>query len=236
MIELHYWPTPNGQKIAMLLEELAEQGHALEYTIKPVDIGAGDQLKPDFLMISPNNKMPAIVDHAPADGGAPISVFESGAILLYLAEKAGRLISADKRERVATLEWLFWQVGGLGPMHGQHGHFNVYAPQPVPYAIDRYGRETTRLLGVLDKRLADRAYIVGDAYGIADIACYPWIMAYDKAPLDLSMLPNLRRWHATIAARPSTQRALALKHHVNPAAGQPLSDAGRKHLFGYGAE
>ncbi len=235
MIDLYYWPTPNGHKIPMLLEELAEQGHGLEYTVKPVDIGAGDQFKPEFLAISPNNKMPAIVDHAPTDGAAPISVFESGAILLYLAEKTGRLLSSDTRERVATLEWLFWQVGGLGPMHGQHGHFNVYAPDPVSYAIDRYGRETARLLGVLDKRLSDREFIVGDAYSIADIACYPWIMAYDKAPLDLSALPNLRRWHAAIAGRASTQRAFALKQQVNPSAGQPLSDAARKLLFGQGA-
>lgn len=235
MIDLHYWPTPNGHKITMLLEELVEQGHALQYAIKPVDIGAGDQFKPQFLAIAPNNKMPAIVDHAPADGGAPISVFESGAILLYLAEKTGRLIPADMRGRVTTLEWLFWQVGGLGPMTGQHGHFNVYAPEPVPYAIDRYGRETARLLGVLDKRLADRTFITGDDYTIADIACYPWILAYDKAPPDLSGLPHLRRWHEAIAARPSTQRAYALKQQVNPSAGQPLSDAERKLLFGQGA-
>ncbi len=234
MIDLYYWPTPNGHKIPMLLEELVEQGGALEYTIKPVDIGAGDQFKPEFLAISPNNKMPAIVDHAPAGGGAPVSVFESGAILVYLAEKTGRLLSADARERIATLEWLFWQVGGLGPMHGQHGHFNVYAPEPVPYAIDRYGRETARLLGVLDKRLADRAFIVGDDYSIADIACYPWIKAYDKAPLDLGALPNLRRWHEDIEARPSTQRAFALKRQVNPSTGQPLSDDERRLLFGQG--
>ncbi|MCY7354658.1 MAG: glutathione S-transferase C-terminal domain-containing protein [Lysobacter sp.] len=235
MIDLHYWPTPNGHKIPMMLEELVEQGHALAYTIKPVDIGAGDQFKPDFLAIAPNNKMPAIVDHTPADGGAPISVFESGAILLYLADKTGRLIPRDLRGRVATLEWLFWQVGGLGPMTGQHGHFNVYAPEPVPYAIDRYSHETARLLGVLDKHLVDRAFIAGDAYGIADIACYPWILAYDKAPPDLSELPHLRRWHAEIEARPSTQRAYALGRQVNPSIGQPLSDAERKQLFGQGA-
>ncbi|MEJ7746142.1 MAG: glutathione binding-like protein [Luteimonas sp.] len=235
MIDLHYWPTPNGHKIPMLLEELVEQGHPLDYTIQPVNIGAGDQFKPDFLAIAPNNKMPAIVDHAPADGGAPISVFESGAILLYLAEKTGRLIARDPRDRIATLEWLFWQVGGLGPMTGQHGHFNVYAPQPVPYAIDRYSRETARLLGVLDKRLAGRDFIAGDDYSIADIACYPWILAYDKAPPDLTVLPNLRRWHAAIEARPSTQRAYALGRQVNPTAGQPLGDDERKHLFGHGA-
>ena len=234
MIDLYYWPTPNGHKIPMALEELVEQGHGLDYRIKPVNIGAGEQFEPAFLAISPNNKMPVIVDHAPADGGAPVSVFESGAILLYLAEKTGRLLAADARERIATLEWLFWQVGGLGPMHGQHGHFNVYAPEPVPYAIDRYGRETARLLGVLDKRLAEREFIVGDAYGIADIACHPWIKVYDKAPLDLSALPNLQRWHAAIAARPSTRRALALAQQVKPSAAQPLSDAARRTLFGQG--
>lgn len=235
MIDLHYWPTPNGHKILMLLEELVEQGCPLDYIIEPVDIGAGDQFKPGFLAIAPNNKMPAIVDHTPADGGAPISVFESGAILLYLAEKTGRLIPADMRDRVATVEWLFWQVGGLGPMTGQHGHFNVYAPESVPYAIDRYGRETARLLGVLDKHLADRAFIAGEDYSIADIACYPWILAYEKTPPDLSALPHLQRWHAAIAQRPSTQRAYALGRQVNPSAGQPLSDEERQHLFGQGA-
>ena len=170
MIDLHYWPTPNGHKITLFLEELAEQGHALEYVIKPVNINAGEQFKPEYLAVSPNNKMPAIVDHAPAGGGAPISVFESGAILLYLAEKTGQMLPSDLRGRVETLEWLFWQMGGLGPMTGQHGHFSVYAPEKIPYAIDRYKREAERLLGVLDKRLAGREFIAGDAYTIVDCA------------------------------------------------------------------
>ena len=151
MIDLYYWPTPNGHKITIFLEEAA-----LDYTIKPVDISAGDQFKPDFLSISPNNRMPAIVDHAPSDGGEPISVFESGAILVYLAEKAGRFLAADIRARKTTLEWLFWQVGGIGPMAGQNHHFVQYAPEKIPYAVDRYVNETNRLYGVLDRRLAGR--------------------------------------------------------------------------------
>jgi len=235
MIDLHYWPTPNGHKIPMLLEELAERGQGLEYTIKPVNIGAGDQFKPEYLLISPNNKMPAIVDHAPADGGEAISVFESGAILLYLADKTGQFVPADVRGRTTVLEWLFWQMGGLGPMTGQYGHFNVYAPEKIPYAIDRYTREAQRLLGVLDARLAGRAFIAGDDYTIADMACYPWINPYTTVPLDLTPFPDVQRWHAAIAARPATQRAFALRDVVNPKAGQPLSDEERKLLFGQGA-
>src|SRR5688500_15603758 len=169
MINLHYWPTPNGHKITLFLEELAELGQGLAYTIKPVDIGKGAQFEPDYLKISPNNKMPAIVDHAPADGGAPISVFESGAILLYLANKTGRFFGDDVRRKVEVNQWLMWQVGGLGPMTGQYGHFNVYAPEPIPYAIERYTREAERLLSVLDRRLAGRAFIAGDDYTIADM-------------------------------------------------------------------
>lgn len=235
MIDLHYWPTPNGHKITLFLEELVDQGHPLEYTIKPLNIGAGDQFKPEYLAISPNNKMPAIVDHAPGGGGAPINVFESGAILLYLAEKTDRMLPSDARERIAAIEWLFWQMGGLGPMTGQYGHFNVYAPEKIAYAIDRYTKETERLLGVLDKRLAGREFIAGDEYGIADIACYPWINPYKDAPIDLAPFPGIVRWHAAIAARPATQRAYALAKQVNPAAGEPLSDAERALLFGQGA-
>lgn len=229
MLDLYYWPTPNGHKITLFLEEAG-----LPYTIKPVNIGAGDQFRPEFLTISPNNKMPAIVDHAPADGGGPLSVFESGAILLYLAEKTGRFLPTHPRGRVATLEWLFWQMGGLGPMSGQMGHFNVYAPDPVPYAIERYGREVARLHGVMDKRLAAHAWLAGDEYTIADMASYPWIGAYEKLPADFDAFPNLKRWHADIAARPATQRAYALRTQVNPKAGQPLTDEERKHLFNQG--
>lgn len=227
MIDLHYWPTPNGHKITLFLEEAG-----LPYRILPVDIGKGDQFKPEYLAISPNNKMPAIVDHEPADGGAPISVFESGAILLYLADKTRRFVPQDPRGRNVVVEWLFWQMGGLGPMTGQYGHFTVYAPEKIPYAIERYTNEARRLLGVLDTRLKGRAFIAGDDYTIADMAAYPWINPYTKAPLDLSAFPEVQRWHAAIAARPATQRAYARGPEINPAAGQPLSEEEKKVLFG----
>ena len=232
MIDLYYWPTPNGHKITLLLEELAEAGARLDYRIVPVNIGKGDQFKPDYLAFSPNNKMPAIIDHAPADGGEPISVFESGAILLYLANKSGRFFGSDTRQKVAVNQWLMWQMAGLGPMSGQYGHFTVYAPEKIPYAIDRYTREVQRLLGVLDTQLAKHAYVAGDDYSIADMAIHPWVNAYDKAPLDMTPYPALQRWHAEIAARPAVQRAYALKTQVNPDAGKPLTDEERKHLFG----
>lgn len=234
MIDLYYWTTPNGHKIPLFLEELVDLGQPLPYTVHPVNIGKGAQFEPDFLAISPNNKIPAIVDRDPAGGGAPISVFESGAILLYLAEKTGQFLPADARGRVEALEWLFWQVGGLGPMTGQYGHFHVYAPEKIPYAIDRYTKEVQRLLGVLDKRLADRAFLAGSDYGIADMAAYPWINPY-PVPVDLAPYAHVRRWHAAIAARPATQRAYALAQKINPAAGQPLTEDERKHLFGRGA-
>ena len=235
MIDLHYWPTPNGHKIALFLEEAG-----LDYRIVPVDIGKGAQFEAGYLRISPNNKMPAIVDHAPADGGAPISVFESGAILLYLANKTGRFLGipggADAqvalRQRIVVEEWLFWQMGGLGPMTGQYGHFHVYAPEDIAYAKERYRKESERLLGVLDTRLEGHAFIAGADYSIADMACYPWISPYDKAPLDLSPFANVRRWQAAIRERPATQRAYALSKQVNPDAGKPLTDEERKHLFG----
>ena len=230
MIELYHWPTPNGHKITIFLEEAG-----LAYNLHPVDIGKGDQFKPDYLAISPNSKMPAIVDHDPVGGGAPISVFESGAILAYLAVKTGKCIPADLRGRVACLEWLFWQMGGLGPMTGQYGHFHVYAPEVVPYARERYRKEAERLLGVLDRRLEGRAFIAGDDYSIADMACYPWVGASTSAPLDLAPFAEVRRWREAIAARPATQRAYALAQQGNPAAGQPLSDAEKKILFGQGS-
>ncbi len=232
MIDLYYWPTPNGHKVTLLLEELAETGDALEYSIKPVDIGAGDQFKPEFLAISPNNRMPAIVDHAPADGGAPLSVFESGAILLYLADKTGRFIPQDVRGRAAALEWLFWQMGGLGPMSGQMGHFHVYAPEKIGYAMDRYRNETRRLHGVLDKRLGESTFLAGDDYGIADMASYPWIDVYPNLPPDFAAFPNIKRWHEAIAARPATQRAYAWSAKVNPQGSKPLSEEQRRNLFG----
>ena len=227
MIDLYYWPTPNGHKITLFLEEAG-----LPYTVKPVDIGKGDQFQPEFLAFSPNNKMPAIIDHAPADGGAPLSVFESGAILVYLANKTGRFFGADVRQKVEVNQWLMWQMAGLGPMTGQYGHFNVYAPERIDYAIDRYTREVQRLLGVLDRRLAGRSFIAGEEYTIADMAAYPWINPYTRAPLDLEPYPELRRWHAAIAARPATARAYALTAQVNPDAGKPLTDEQRRQLFG----
>ena len=230
MIDLHYWPTPNGHKITLFLEEAG-----LPYVIKPVDIGKGDQFKPEYLAISPNNKMPAIVDHDPVGGGAPLSVFESGAILVYLAGKTGKFIPKDARGKVECLEWLFWQVGGLGPMTGQYGHFHVYAPEKIPYAMERYRKEAERLLDVLNRRLRGRAFLTGDDYTIADMACYPWINPYSKAPLDLEPFAEVRRWHAAIAARPATQRAYAREGEVNRNAGQEMSDEEKKILFGQGA-
>lgn len=201
MIDLHYWPTPNGHKITIFLEE-AE----LPYTLVPVNIGRGEQFRPEFLAIAPNNRMPAIVDRDPVDGGAPISVFESGAILSYLAQKTGRFLSSDLRQRVQTLEWLFWQVGGLGPMAGQNGHFSVYAPEKIPYAIDRYVKETNRLYGVMNTRLGKQEFLAGE-YSIADMACYPWIVPFKAQGQNLDDFPNLRRWFDAIRARPAVVRA-----------------------------
>ncbi|MCC4615514.1 glutathione S-transferase N-terminal domain-containing protein [Xanthomonas campestris pv. asclepiadis] len=227
MIDLYYWPTPNGHKVTVFLEEAG-----LDYTLKPVNIGKGDQFTPEFLRMSPNNKMPVIVDHAPADGGAPLSVFESGAILLYLAEKTGRFLPADTRGRLVALEWLFWQVGGLGPMSGQMAHFSVYAQENIPYAIDRYKAEVRRLHRVLDQRLAEHSFVAGAGYGIADMASYPWFEVYGDLKPDYDAFPHLRRWQGAIAARPAVQRAYALKEQVNPNAGKPLSDEERQHMFG----
>ncbi|HKZ73106.1 MAG TPA: glutathione binding-like protein, partial [Steroidobacteraceae bacterium] len=204
MVELHYWPTPNGHKITMFLEEAG-----LEYRIVPVNIGAGEQFRPEFLALSPNNRMPAIVDRRPPGGGAPVSLFESGAILLYLAEKTGRFIPADLPGRAEVLQWLFWQVGGLGPMAGQNHHFAQYAPEKLPYAIDRYVKETNRLYGVLDRRLAAREFVAGDAYTIADMASYPWIVPWQRQQQNLGDFPHLERWFNAIAARPGTVRAYA---------------------------
>lgn len=205
MIDLYYWTTPNGHKITLFLEE-----SGLPYQLHPINIGKGEQFAPEFLKIAPNNRIPAIVDQAPTDGGAPISLFESGAILLYLADKTGRFIPADLRGRNETLQWLFWQVGGLGPMAGQNHHFSAGAPEKLPYAIDRYVRETGRLYGVLNKHLTDRTFIAGDAYTIADMACYPWIVPHVKQSQNLNDFPHLQRWFAAIQARPATVRAYAL--------------------------
>ncbi|MBD2570734.1 glutathione S-transferase N-terminal domain-containing protein [Anabaena lutea] len=201
MIDLYYWTTPNGHKITIFLEEVG-----LPYNLIPVNIGAGDQFKPEFLKISPNNRIPAIIDHQPVDGGEPISIFESGAILEYLAQKTGKLMPTDIRGRVEVLQWLFWQMGGLGPMAGQNHHFSQYAPEKIDYAINRYVNETGRLYAVLNKRLSDREFIAGD-YSIADIASYPWIVPYERQSQKLEDFPNLQRWFEEIKARPATIRA-----------------------------
>jgi GST-like protein len=225
MIDLYYWPTPNGHKVTMFLEEAG-----LDYRIIPVNISAGDQFKPEFLQISPNNRMPAIIDHAPADGGAAISVFESGAILLYLAEKSGKLLPANTRLRKSALEWLFWQVGGLGPMAGQNAHFSNYAADKIQYAIDRYVNETNRLYGVLDHQLDGRAFITGDDYSIADLAAYPWIVPWKRQQQNLDDFTNLRRWFDAIRNRPATLRAYA---KAEPYSNQPaVTEEGKKILFG----
>ena len=229
MIDLHYWTTPNGHKITMFLEEAG-----LPYTIFPVNIGAGDQFKPEFLRIAPNNRIPAIVDHAPADGGAPIPVFESGAILVYLADKQKRFIPQDLRGRTECLQWLFWQMGGLGPMAGQNHHFVQYAPERIPYAMERYIKETARLYGVLNKHLADgRAFITGKEYSIADMACYPWIVPHERQMQDLASFPHLHAWFGRIQTREATVRAYALAKKINV---QPVvSETSRKVLFGQDA-
>jgi GST-like protein len=228
MLDVYFSPTPNGLKIRLFLEETG-----LPHRIVPVRLSAGEQFQPGFLAISPNNKIPAIVDHAPIDGGDPLPVFESGAILLYLAGKSGQLLPAAGRARMDAMQWLFWQVGGLGPMAGQAGHFRVHAPQPVPYAVDRYTRELHRLYGVLDRRLQGRMWLAGEAYSIADIACYPWVVPHRGLGQELGDFPHLARWFESIAQRPATQRAyLDVEDAYTSAA--PLSDDAREVLFGGG--
>jgi GST-like protein len=227
MIDLYYWTTPNGHKVTMFLEETG-----LEYRIHPINIGKGEQFAPEFLAVSPNNRIPAMVDNAPPGGGAPISVFESGAILLYLAEKTGRFIPADIRGRAEVLQWLFWQMGGLGPMAGQNHHFGTYAPEKIPYAIERYQKETNRLYGVLNKRLADRAFVAGDDYTIADMASYPWIVPHERQGQKLEDFPNVKRWFEAIRGRPATVRAYEIAQRVNPQAGTPMTDDAKKVMFG----
>lgn len=203
MIDLYYAPTPNGHKITLFLEETQ-----LDYRIIKVDISKGDQFRPDFLAISPNNKIPAIVDSEPADGGRPFSLFESGEILLYLAEKCGKLLSGELRERHHTLQWLFWQSSGLGPMLGQNHHFNHFAPQTIPYAIERYHFETQRLYTVMNKRLETSPWLGGDHYSIADIACWPWINAHERQRINLANYPAVNNWFERIRHRPATERAM----------------------------
>ncbi len=224
MIDLHYWPTPNGWKVSILLEETG-----LPYRLMPVNIGRGEQFKPDFLAISPNNRMPAIVDHDPPGGGAPVSVFESGAILVYLAEKTGQFMPTDLRGRYEVLQWVMWQMGGLGPMAGQAHHFRQYAPERLPYAIDRYTKEVNRLYGVMDKRLADREHLAG-AYSIADMAAWPWVVPWANQGQQIEEFPNLARWFEAVKARPAVERGFAAGKEFRSTA--PMDDEAKKVLFG----
>ena len=224
MIDLYYWPTPNGHKVTMMLEECG-----LEYRIHPINIGAGDQFKPEFLKLSPNNRMPAIVDQAPTDGGEPVSIFESGAILLYLAEKTGRFYPEALRDRYRVMQWLMWQMGGLGPMAGQNHHFNQYAPEPIPYAQERYTKETARLYSVLNGALEGQDFVAGD-YSIADMAAYPWIARHDWQRMNLDDFPNLKGWFERIGARSATQKAYEVGEGLRPS--RPPTDEERENLFG----
>ena len=224
MIDLHYWPTPNGWKISIMLEECG-----LPYRMVPVNIARGEQFEPAFLAISPNNRMPAIVDHAPEGGGAAISVFESGAILQYLADKTGKFLPRDLRSRTVVLEWLMWQMGGLGPMLGQNGHFRLYAPEKVPYAIERYSREAQRLYGVLDRQLARTGtYVAGD-YSIADMAIFPWVRTYRSQKVALDDYPQVRRWYDALKQREGVRRGVALGDALRI---RSYDADARKHLFG----
>jgi GST-like protein len=226
MIDLYYWPTPNGWKISIALEEME-----LPYTLVPVNIGRGEQFAPDFLAISPNNRMPAIVDHEPSDGGAPLSVFETGAILVYLADKSGRFLPKDVRGRSQVMEWLMWQMGGLGPMLGQHGHFRLYAPERIDYALRRYHEEALRLYGVLDRRLEGREFIADD-YSIADMACWPWVITYKSQQIDLDAYPNVRRWFDALKQRPALRRGYDVGRDLRKKVFEGPDSEARKHLFG----
>ncbi|GGX42887.1 glutathione binding-like protein [Saccharospirillum salsuginis] len=229
MIDLYYWTTPNGHKITLFLEETG-----LPYKVIPINIGRGDQFEPEFLKHSPNNKIPAIVDTEPEDGGEPVSVFESGAILVYLAEKTGQFIGETPRQRLDVMQWLFWQMGGLGPMAGQNHHFNAYAPTQIPYAIDRYVKETARLYAVMDKRLGEQPYLAGD-YSIADMASYPWVVPHERQQQSLDDFPNLKRWYNAIAERPAVKRAYALAEDIAPPKKDGFSEEEKQVLFGQDA-
>ena len=222
MIDLYYWPTPNGWKISIMLEECG-----LEYRLVPVDIGRGGQFKPEFLATSPNNRMPAIVDHDVE--GEPVSVFESGAILVYLAEKTGQFLPADPRARLQVMQWVFWQVGGLGPMAGQLGHFTNYAPEKIPYALNRYGDEYNRLLGVIDKQLADKDYLCGD-YSIADMASWPWVIVHERVGQSLDEFPRVKAWSERMQARPAVSAGKNLGRELR----RPLEkdEEARRIMFG----
>lgn len=227
MIDLYYWTTPNGHKITIFLEEAG-----LDYRLHPINIGRGEQFTTDFLAIAPNNRIPAIVDRKPADGGQPMSLFESGAILEYLADKTGRFLPRSGRERYVVLQWLYWQMGGLGPMAGQNHHFRNYAPKKIEYAVERYMKETARLYGVLDRQLEDNDYVAGNDYSIADMAIWPWIKPYANQGQDIEDFPNVQRWLETVAERDAVKRAYARVEETNPQDGVTMDEEARKHLFG----
>ena len=224
-IELYYWPTPNGQKPAIFLEEVE-----LPYNIVPVNIGEGDQYDPEFLKISPNNKMPAIVDPEGSDG-EPISLFESGAILIYLSEKTCKFFPQSPREKYKVLQWLMFQMGGVGPMLGQAHHFRKYAPEKISYAIDRYTNEAARLYGVMDRHLADTEYFAGDEYTIADIAIFPWLVSHDDQGQSMDDFPNLGRWYEGVKNRPAVQRALEVGKELRRPL-EEMDEERRQMLFG----
>ena len=234
MIDLYFWPTPNGWKLSIMLEECA-----LPYRLVPVNIGKGEQFAPEFLTISPNNRMPALVDHDPAGGGPPVAIFESGACLLYLAEKTDQFLPTKPRERYAVIQWLMWQMGGLGPMAGQNGHFLLYAPEKIPYALQRYGKEVDRLYGVLDTQLAHTAtpenvgFVAGDSYSIADMAIFPWVRTHKAQQVDLAKFPYVLRWYNALFQRPATKRGLDLGKALRAGS---LTDEARQSLFGQTAE
>jgi GSH-dependent disulfide-bond oxidoreductase len=221
-VDVYYWPTPNGWKVTILLEELG-----VPYNVVPVNIGTGEQFTPDFLKISPNNRMPAIVDHEPADRKGPLAVFESGAILEYLAEKYGQFLGKDTRGKYEVLQWLYWQMGGLGPMSGQANHFRHYASEKIEYGINRYTDEVNRLYGVMNIQLANHAFLAGD-YSIADMASWPWVVAYERMGQDLTEFPHLQRWFATIQARPAVEKGFAVGRELR----QEMSEEAKKILFG----
>jgi GST-like protein len=222
MIDVHYWPTPNGHKVTIFLEETG-----LEYRVVPVNIRKGEQFAADFLRISPNNRMPAIVDHE-GPGGKPYSMFESGAILMYLAEKTGKLMPSETRARYEVVQWLMFQMANIGPMMGQAGHFRRSAPEKIPYAIDRYTNESRRLFNVMEKRLAESAFLAGD-YSIADIAAYPWVVSIRREPEQLEGRPHLKRWLDAIGERPAVKRGIAVMADLPP---EPLDDEARSILYG----
>ena len=224
MIELHYWPTPNGHKVAIALEEMG-----LAYKVYPVNIGKGDQFKPEFLAFSPNNRIPAIIDHDTTDG-KPQSIFESGAILIYLAEKTGHFLPDDQRQKMAVYEWLMWQMGGFGPMLGQAHHFNFYAPDRIPYAMDRYSNEANRLYGVLDRQLADHEYVAGE-YSIADMAIFPWTRTFKRQNVNIEDYKHVMRWRQLVSERPAVKKAFSVGKELREDL-KNLDDAEWKKLFG----